>query len=126
DPSLFCRPFLSCGRKPATGEIQVGEREQRGHLRAVLGDAALADLAVAELAFDDTEHVLDLRTHLAETAVLCALPLGQIAAWLRLLFNRPHRAGRVRRALLLVTRVALVAYTAVSSSRIRLAITFAS
>ena len=56
--------FMSGGRNHPAGEIQVGERQQREHLRAILGEAAIAYLAIAELAFDDPEHVLDFRTHL--------------------------------------------------------------
>ena len=52
-------PSPSSGRKSAADEIQVGERQQREHVSAVLGDAAIADLAIAKLAFDDTEQVLD-------------------------------------------------------------------
>jgi hypothetical protein len=48
---LFGPHFPSGGHKSAAREIEIGEREEREHLRAVLGDAALADLAVAELAF---------------------------------------------------------------------------
>ena len=61
--------FPSSGHKSTAGEIEIGEREECEHLRAVLGDAAIADLAVAELAFQHPEHVLDLGAHLAEAAV---------------------------------------------------------
>ena len=61
--------FVSGGRNHPAGEIQVGKRQQREHLRAILGEAAIAYLAIAELAFDDPEHVLDFRTHLAEPAI---------------------------------------------------------
>jgi hypothetical protein len=40
----------SGGRKCRAGEIQVCERQQREHLGPVLGDAAIAHLAIAELA----------------------------------------------------------------------------
>jgi hypothetical protein len=73
----------SSGRKSAAREIEIGEREEREHVRAVLGDAAIADLAIAELVFDDAEHVLDLGASLAEAAVVSALPLREIAARLR-------------------------------------------
>jgi hypothetical protein len=52
----------SCGRKPPAGEIQIGDARQREHLCAVLGDAAIAHLAVAELAFHDAEDVLEQPT----------------------------------------------------------------
>ena len=47
-PSEHLSAPASCGRKPPAGEIQIGERQQREHLCAVLGDAAIAHLAVAE------------------------------------------------------------------------------
>ena len=54
------RPTFSLKRtQVGRGRDTVGERQQREHLSAVLGDAAIADLAIAKLAFDDTEHVLD-------------------------------------------------------------------
>lgn len=54
------RPAFSLKRaQSAAGEIEIGEREEREHLRAVLGDAPIADLAVAELAFQHPEQVLD-------------------------------------------------------------------
>ena len=118
--------FPSSAHKSAAGEIEIGEREEREHLRAVLGDAAIADLAVAELAFQHPEHVLDLGAHLAEAAVPGTLALREVAVRLRLLFHRPQHAGRFRRALLFFARIALVAKTAASSSRMRLAITLAS
>jgi hypothetical protein len=58
-------------------DIQVGEREQGEHQSAVLGDAAIENLAIAELAFDDAEDVQDLRTCLAEAAVACTLARGE-------------------------------------------------
>jgi hypothetical protein len=42
--------FPSTGHTSAAGEIEIGAREAREHLRAVLGDATVADLAVTELA----------------------------------------------------------------------------
>lgn len=57
------------GRKSAADEVQICEREQREHLSAVLGNAAIAHLAIAELALENAEDVLDLRADLAEAAV---------------------------------------------------------
>ena len=37
-------------RNYSAGEVQVGERQQREHVRAVLGETAIAHLAIAELA----------------------------------------------------------------------------
>ena len=76
---------------------------------AVFGDAAIADLAIAELAFDDAKHVFDLRAHFAEAAVASGLPLREIAARLRLFLHDPQHAGAFRRALLFIARIALVA-----------------
>jgi hypothetical protein len=75
---------------------QVGRRdwregEEREHLRAVLLDGAIAHLAIAELAFYDAEDVLDvldLRPHIAETAVPRALAFREIAPGLRVIPTR--------------------------------------
>ena len=72
--------FPSCGRKPTASEEDVGEREESEQLRAVLLDAAVAHLAIAELAFDDAEDVLDLGAHLAETAIASTLTLCEFTA----------------------------------------------
>ena len=69
----FWPPPASRSRKCPAGQKQVGERKQREDLRAVLGDAAIADFAIAELAFDHAKHVLDLGANLAEPAVAAAL-----------------------------------------------------
>jgi hypothetical protein len=37
-------------------------------MSSVLGEAAIANFAIAELALHHTEHMLDLRAHLAEAA----------------------------------------------------------
>ena len=52
--------------KSAAGEVQIGERKQRKHLRAILGDAAIAHLGLVELATHDTEHVIHFGAHFAE------------------------------------------------------------
>ena len=93
----FSPHFPSSGRKSAAREIEIGEREEREHLCTVFGDAAIADLAIAELAFDDAKHVFDLRAHFAEAAVASALPLREIAARLRFFFHGPQNAGAFRR-----------------------------
>ena len=73
----------SGGRKCPAGEVQVGERQQREHLRAILGEAAIAHLAIAELALHDTKHMLDFRAHLAEPAIAGTLAGRQpvVRAW---------------------------------------------
>jgi len=50
---------------------QISEREQRKELSAVLGEAAIAGLHMAKLAFDDPEGMLDLGPHLGDDAVGC-------------------------------------------------------
>src|SRR6185295_10964423 len=105
----FLAPFPSCGRKSAAGEIQIGERQQRKHLRAIFGDAAIAHLAITELALHDTEHVLHFGAHFAEAAIARLLSLAELAPRLRLLLDRPQHARVCGRALLLGADVALVA-----------------
>ena len=102
-------PIAFMRTKSAAGEIQIGERKQREHLRAILGDAAIAHLAIAELAFDDAEHMFDLRAHFAEAAIARLLSLGKLAPRFRLLLDRPQHASVFGSALLLVAGVALVA-----------------
>jgi hypothetical protein len=67
----------SLGRKCPAGEIQVCERQQREHLGPVLGDAAIAHLAIAELALQGTKHMLDICAHLAEPVIAGTLAGGQ-------------------------------------------------
>src|SRR3977135_4392939 len=66
----------SGGRKCPAGEIQVCERQQREHLSPVLGDAAIAHLAIAELALNDAKHMLDSRAHLPGSR-----PIVQLGSW---------------------------------------------
>lgn len=70
---------LSLGRHelPA-GHPQVGQRKQRQHLRAVLGQAAITDLGVTKLALDHPEGMFHLRAH-AGFAALPALVLSTVA-----------------------------------------------
>ena len=70
----------SCGRKSAAGEIQIGERKQREHLRAILGDATIAHLAITELAL----HV-DL--YLDQQAIDTTTPMGKLVFQLALLWQ---------------------------------------
>jgi hypothetical protein len=65
--------YFSRGRKCPASEVEIGERQQREHLRSVLCEAAITHLAEAKLAFQNTEHVFDLRAHLAEPAIAGAL-----------------------------------------------------
>src|SRR5262249_15381204 len=60
---------MSRARNRPAGEVQVGERQQREHLCGVLVEAAIAHLAVAELALHATEHMPDLREAFPEAAI---------------------------------------------------------
>jgi hypothetical protein len=62
----FAPHSCSSGRNSPADKIEVSEREERKHLRAVLGNATIADLAIAKLALDDAQHVPDLGAHFAE------------------------------------------------------------
>src|SRR4026209_1101160 len=86
----------SSGSKSDAREIEISEREEREHVRAVLGDAAIAVLAIAELAFDDAKHVFDLRAHFAEAAVASAMPLREIAARFGFFLHGPQHARGLR------------------------------
>ena len=116
----------SSGRKSAAGEIEVGECEEREHLRAVLGNAAIAHLAIAELAFEHAEDVLDLGAHLAEAAIAGALTLRELAARFCLLLHRPEHTGFLSSPLLLVARVAFVTVDRSVVFADQVSITFAS
>jgi hypothetical protein len=54
-------------------EEQVGKRKQREDLCTVFGDAAVANLPIAELALHHPEHMLDLGADLTEPAITPAL-----------------------------------------------------
>ena len=56
----WCISHLSGTPQLSSRQIQVGECERGEDLRAVLCDAAIANLAVAELAFVNAEDVFDL------------------------------------------------------------------
>jgi hypothetical protein len=91
--------------------------------KPVAHNAAIVDAALAELAFQHAEDVLDLCANFAEAAVASTLPPCETAARFRLLFYSPQHADAFRRAPLLVTRRALATvHGAVSSSRTRLVI----
>ena len=64
----------SSWRKSAAYDLEIGERQERAHLRADLGNAAIAHLAIAELAFDDAEDMLDLGVHPAAEAAIAGVP----------------------------------------------------
>ena len=56
----------SRGSKCPASEVEIGERQQREQLRGVLFEAAIAHLAVAKLACQNTEYVFDLRAYIAK------------------------------------------------------------
>lgn len=92
-----------CARRPAlvgifptsdalqlsTTEIEVGEGQQREYLRAVLGDAAIADFTITKLAFEHAEDILDLGADSAMAPVALLLRRRQLSAWFALLFDGP-------------------------------------
>jgi hypothetical protein len=78
---------MSRARNRAAGEVQVGERQQREHLCGVLVEAAIAHLAVAELALHDTEHMFDLRADFPEAAIAGTLVSRQPVSWLAFSFT---------------------------------------
>src|SRR5436190_1033747 len=90
--------FSSRERKSAANEEDVGERKEGEQLRTVLLDAAVAHLAIAELAFDDAEDVLDLGAHLADTAIASTLTLREFTSRLSLFLHGPEHARAFRRA----------------------------
>jgi len=75
-PSVpLLRPFTrfradssSCHQLSSHHE-QIAEREQREELSPVFGEAVVSRLHMAELAFDDTEGMLDPGPHLGDDAV---------------------------------------------------------
>src|SRR5262249_48656755 len=88
---------------------RLASASNENKLRAILGEAAVAYLAIAELAFDDPEHVLDFRTHLAEPAIAGTLLGRQPGSGRGPFLPRPQHACRFGRPLLGAAGVALVA-----------------
>jgi hypothetical protein len=101
--------LASCRHQLAPCETEVGEHEQREHLLGVLGDVVIADAAVAELAFEHTEHMLDLGADGAMPLVVLLLRGGKLAAGFALVLDRPIDARLARRPLLPVAGIAFVA-----------------
>src|SRR4051812_13498208 len=95
-------------------------------MRGVLGETAIAHLAIAELALYDPEHMLDLRSRAAEPSIAGTLPDCQPVSRRGLFFHRPKHARRLGSALPGTAGVALVAIHRRVSSRIRRSITLAS
>src|SRR3954470_13288470 len=102
-PDVVRRTQVSCGRD--TG-LRAPTARTPG---PILGDAAIAHLSIAELALNDTKHMLDFRAHLAEPVIAGTLAGRLPAAGFGLVLHRPEHARRLRGALLRVARVALVA-----------------
>lgn len=75
---------------------QVAEGEQREELGAVLGEAAVAGLHMAKLAFDDKAGMLDPGPHLGDDAVGCFLHEMQLAAFRGLAHDTPKSAGAIK------------------------------
>ncbi len=76
---------------------QVAEGEQRKELGPVLGEAAVACLHMAKLAFNDTEGMLDPGPHLGDDAVGAFLKWMQIAALWGLAHDAPELARATER-----------------------------
>jgi hypothetical protein len=83
----------SCGRKAAAGEIQVREREEREHLRAVLGDAAIATLR-HPMGHLWRRKACSILARASRAAIAHALASRESAAQLRLLLHRTVRRRR--------------------------------
>ena len=58
------RAQLSCSEELAAHHPDIGQRKQRVQLGGVLGQAAVADFDIAELALDHPEGVLATGSHL--------------------------------------------------------------
>src|SRR3954469_19087115 len=78
-------------------------------MRGVLGETAIAHLAIAELALYDPEHMLDLRSRAAEPSIAGTLPDCQPVSRRGLFLHRPKHARRLGSALPGTAGVALVA-----------------
>src|SRR4249920_415330 len=97
------RTRVSCGQGIG-GRARAARRP-----RAVLGDATIANLAIAELAFQHPEHVLDLGADFPEPTVASALRYRQWASGLRFRLYGPQNARCFRLPLLPVVGITLVA-----------------
>lgn len=73
-------------------------------MRAVLGDAASANAAVAELAFENAKYVFDIRARLAIAKIASAPPFRAVAASLHFHLHHLQHTGIFRRELIFVAR----------------------
>ena len=55
-----CKRTEALGQQSAPGDVQVGQRSVRLRASFVLGDPAVADLAVTEQVLDDVERVFEM------------------------------------------------------------------
>src|SRR5258705_13591030 len=83
-PGVVRRTQVSCGRDTGLRAPTARTPGPRS------GDAAIAHLAIAELALHDTKHMLDFRAHLAEPVIAGTLAGRQPAAGSGLLLHRPE------------------------------------
>lgn len=67
-PTHF-RADSSSGYQLSSHQKQIAEREQCKELHTVFGEAAVAGLHLAKLAFDDAERMLDLSPHLVSSGI---------------------------------------------------------
>src|SRR4051794_22563741 len=78
-------------------------------MRGVLGETAIAHLAIAELALYNPEHMLDLRPRAAEPSIAGTLPDCQPLSRRGLFLHRPKHARSLGSALPGTAGVALIA-----------------
>ena len=72
---------LSCGlQQLPPDQVQIREREQRGQLDRVLGQAAVTHRGESELSFHDPKRMFDSGPQLRQPMIDLALPLGQVLA----------------------------------------------
>ena len=90
-------------------EVQVGQGHQAEHLRCIFEQPTIPHLAIAELAFNNSEHVLDLGTYDAIFLITPLLRSRQNPSRLALTFHRPSGPSLPGRPLALVADIALVA-----------------
>ena len=106
--------------------VEVGQRHKAEHLRGIFEQPTITHLAIAELAFDNAEDVLDLGSDDPMFSVACVLRRRQGAASLTLIFDRPENAVSPRCPFAFVAHVVLSPKIARSSGRIRSSVRRAS
>ena len=90
-------------------QVEVGQPDQREHLRGVLSDPLVAHLRVTELALDDAEHVFDPCPNRRHPVVEALVRIGEWMLLARLERNAPEYTGLASNMFERVIDVALVA-----------------